>query len=240
MAKLRFNGNISEAAGAVGRLQYRRSAVGQQITERGYSVQPGNAAQLAVQADFERAGAAWSLLTDAQKALWTQAAKLETRRDPVTLKSYSLTNRAYFIGLASKFLQIYGAGASIPTAPPVVRFKGDTITVVGSAQNGVATWTASAVNHTGALTELLAQRLASKDRAPVTDDYVSRGFVDFSEGDGPTAQVTLGPGVWALAYRFVSAATGEERGIVPLGTFLLGLAVVEGGSADPVGKKKAA
>ena len=239
MAKLRFNGNLSEAAGKVGRLQYRRSSVGQQITERGHSVPAASPARLAANARLERASDAWSLLSAEDKALWTQAAKGETRRDPVTLKVYSVTNRAHFIGLSAKFLQINGLGAAIPSAPPVLKFSGDPISVTAQVSGGVATWVGSGPN-VAAKTELLAQRLASKDRAPGEEGYASQGFVAFATEDGNTASVTLGPGVWSLAYRFVSPATGEERAIVPLGTFVLGLAVVQGGVPDGTGERKAA
>lgn len=69
MAKIRFNGNIPEAARAVGRLQYRRSAVGQQITERGHAVPAGTPARLAANVRLERASGAWGTLDAASKAL---------------------------------------------------------------------------------------------------------------------------------------------------------------------------
>ena len=240
MAKLRFNGNVSLAAGAVGRLLYRRSSVGQQITERGYSKPTETAALLAANADFEQASASWSLLTPAMKNLWTLAAENDKRRDPVTLKVYALTNRAMYIGLSSKFLQINGLGATIPTAPPVVKFKGDTVAVVaGEPKNGVATWVADKPNAAGVKTEMLAQRLASTDRAPQATEYASQGFVAFAAGS-LSATVTLGPGIWVLGYRFVSSVSGEERNIRPMGTFVLGLAMVEGGTPDGPGEERKA
>ena len=174
------------------------------------------------------------------KALWTQAAEIDKRRDPVTLKVYSLTNRAMYMGLACKFLQINGLGATIPTAPPVLKFKGDTISVRGEVRQGVAVWIGSGANKAGVQTELLAQRLPSPDRAPVPDAYVSRGFVALEEGDAFEATADLGPGIWALGYRFVSPLSGEERNIVPLGTFVLGLAMVQGGSPDGSGDERKA
>ena len=102
------------------------------------------------------------------------------------------------MGLACKFLQINGLGATIPTAPPVLKFKGDTISVRGEVRQGVAVWIGSGANKAGVQTELLAQRLPSPDRAPVPDAYVSRGFVALEEGDAFEATADLGPGIWAL------------------------------------------
>ncbi len=86
-----------------------------------------------------------------------------------------------------------------------------TVAVVDSAM----TFTGSKANAAGVKTELLLQKLASRARRTYAEKYRT-SFVAFATG-GLTTKVTAGAGYYAVAYRFVSTATGKETGIVPLG-----------------------
>lgn len=243
MAKMRHSVISEVYAGSAGSATFRQSRVGQQLTKHAIPAASNTPGQVVSRANFTKGSDGWSNLSKPQQAAWNGFAKGKTRRDRVTGKSYRLTGRQAFIGLSSKFAQIQ-PGVALPTAPPAAPFAGDVLTFTSSVAGSVVTITASGPNATSASTEILAQQLASDDRAPMMDDYVSKGFNKFT-GTALTKTVTLGPGLWALATRFVCPSTGEEKSIQPLGTVTLTLALVDGGAADapvraPARMKKAA
>ena len=89
--------------------------------------------------------------------------------------------------------------------------------------------TASAPNNAASKTEILVARMPSADRAPREEDYVTHSFVKFTSGAGLSTVLNLGVGRWAVAAKFVCPETGEEKGLRPLGTFTISLAVMRGG-----------
>ena len=222
-------------------MTYRDSVIGQQIIERLMPFNANSQAQIVVRSAFDRASAGYSLLSPASKSKWKAFGALDLRRDPVTARRYSLTGRQSFMGLATKFA-LANPGQSFPQNPPTVKFAGDAIGVTCAAGTGKLTFTASGKNAEGVITELLVQRLASPDRAPTMEGYRSAGYKAFSEG-GSTFQFPCEPAIYATAYRFVSAASGEERGIVPIGVTTVSLALAEGGTdaaTKPARAKRAA
>lgn len=66
------------------------------------------------------------------------------------------------------------------------------------------------------VTELLAQRLASRYRRAYLDKYRHQTFVAFATGH-LSAEIPLLPGLVALAARFVERATGQATGLMELG-----------------------
>ncbi len=79
------------------------------------------------------------------------------------------------------------------------------------------TFTASAANAPGVLTELLLQPLPSPNRTPERRAYRTRAFVAFTP-ENLSATVPTGSGPYAAAYRFVDAETGQTTALVTLGT----------------------
>ena len=100
----------------------------------------------------------------------------------------------------------------------IAAISDDSITVTATGGAGIVTFTGSAANASGMKTEMLTQPLKSKYRAPTPKAYRSKGFIAFAAGT-LSQTVALTPGWYALAYRFVSAATGQETKPVTLGMF---------------------
>ena len=70
---------------------------------------------------------------------------------------------------------------------------------------GAITFTASAANTTGVVTELLLQPLASANRRPARNAYKHARFATFTAAD-LEATLTVPAGYYAAAYRFVLTA----------------------------------
>ena len=222
-------------------MTYRDSVIGQQIIERLLPFNANSEAQIRVRSAFDRASSGYSLLSAPSKAKWKAFGLLDKRRDAVTGRRYSLTGRQAFMGLGAKHALVR-PGTALPQNPPTVRFAGDAIGVTCAAMTGGLSFTATGANADGVTTELLVQRLASADRAPTMDGYRSAVYYAF-DGVGDTYVVGVEPAIWATAYRFVSLASGEERGIVPIGVTTVSLALEEGGAVEaarPARAKKAA
>ncbi len=77
------------------------------------------------------------------------------------------------------------------------------------------TFTASAPNAPGVITELLLQPLPSPNRTPKPRDYRTQAFVAFTP-ENLTATIPVEPGCYAAAYRFVDPATGRSTMLVAL------------------------
>lgn len=213
--------------GSIASMSYRESRVGQQQTSRILNNDSDTPGQRQARQNLDGASLGWTNLDKASKALWATYAATQFRKDPVTGRRYALTNREAYIGLNSRFALI-NPGAALPENPPTVRFGGDSIAVNLSQSGSDAIFSASAANATGVKTEIMGQRLASPDRAPREDDYVSLAFVAFHL-PGETFHLSLAPGEWSLGYRFVSSTTGEARPMVALGELSVGLSMVAGG-----------
>ncbi|HRK22590.1 MAG TPA: hypothetical protein PLX06_12310, partial [Fimbriimonadaceae bacterium] len=145
---------------------------------------------------------------------------------------------AAFIELTVKFLQNNPAG-TIPLVPPTSEFIGDSITVSASAGTGMVTFTATAPNAAGIMTELLLQPLANAHREPSKNGYRSKQFFNFSAGV-LTRNVTVPAGFYAAGYRFVKASTGQATPLVALPVQTVALSLAKGGApaaAKPKAKK---
>ena len=71
------------------------------------------------------------------------------------------------------------------------------------------------------MTEILAQPLASRRRKARARDWKSLGFVAFAAG-ALAAEFPLKAGAWGVAYRFVSARTGQATAMAVLGAATVG------------------
>ena len=79
---------------------------------------------------------------------------------------------------------------------------------------------ANAPNAPGVVTELLAVRVPSANRRPQPKAYRTRAFASFAAG-ALTARVPVERGAWACAARFVREDSGQEVGIVEIGTVVV-------------------
>jgi len=215
MAKAELGVILQSLAGKAGNAVFSRSKEGVILKPRVKGINPNTPAQQAVRANLREAATAFKNFTASQVAAWRNYAANQTKHNSVTGKSYNPTGVNAFTALASKFLQV-NPGGTIPTTPPASAFSGDSITVTCSAGTGKVTFAASAANSTDVVTEFLLQPLASPNRKPQKNGYRSRGFFAFTSGT-LTHDVTVPPGYFAAAYRFVNSATGQETPLVPIG-----------------------
>jgi hypothetical protein len=165
-----------------------------------------------------------SYLTDASRAFaalssgdlddWRNYALSITKYDPITGSTSHPSAIAVFVALASKFLQLDPAG-TIPTSPPAAPFEGDVITVTAVGAAGKITFTGSAANDAAVTTELLYQKLPSANRVPNPNGYKHGAFKAMA-AMALTQDVTLAPGEYIPAYKFVEEATGQQSGLVIL------------------------
>lgn len=162
-------------------------------------------------------------MTSVQVLAWTNYANSITKKNPISGHSYHPTAINEFVALAAKFLQVNPTG-TIPLAPPTAAFAGDNILVTATPVANAIKFTASAANAKDVTTELLVQPLASKNRVPGKDAYRSKGFFAFAAGS-LTTNVSLPPGNYAVAIRFVDSVTGQEEEITPIGLQLVTFAV---------------
>lgn len=170
-----------------------------------------------------------------QEAVWDNYAKTIHQTDEITGKTVSPTAMNAFTQLATKFLQVT-PGGTVPLSPPVNVYNGDNVALTATASAGKVTFTSSGVNTLGTKTELLLQPLASRNRNPQKKQYRSKAFVAFAVGS-LSADVTVGPGYYAAAYRFVNTLTGQVTGLQQIGVHQVTFAVEAGGSKS--GKKAA-
>lgn len=165
---------------------------------------------------MRQANAAWNELTLAQAQAWQGYAETLFRTDPITGTRYAMSAKSAFIALTTKLLQMHPS-QPIPAWPPLDGFIGDGVGLeVSSPHSHVVRFSASGPNSPGVVTELMVQKLANVRRSP-SKFYKSLVFHAFEPG-ALTLDVTLDPGVYAFAYRFVRATTGQMTPMVGLGT----------------------
>ncbi len=156
----------------------------------------------------------WNALSAAQAQAWDRYAQTVERHSAVSGQAYSPAAYNAFIGLATKVLQA-NPEATIPVDPPTSAFEGDSVLVAVEAAEGAVRFTASGANAAGVVTELMLQKLANVRRKPTTR-YGSAAFVAYAQG-ALAHDVPVDPGVYACAYRFVRAATGQATLPQPVG-----------------------
>ena len=127
-----------------------------------------------------------------------------------------------------------GRGRPCPRGRQETAFLGDGIGVVVTGplpqpplqdeplgEGAFVTFSATAPNAPGVVTELMLQKMAGAHRKPTLKGYRTREFVAFAAGALSVA-VPCEPGAYAGALRFVRWDTGQETGIVPLGRVVVG------------------
>lgn len=201
--------------GKAGSVVFANSKDGTVVRPRVSARNPQTPAQQAVRTALSKSAAAYKNLTSAQVAAWTAYANSITKHDPRTSKTYHPSPIAAFTSLASKFLQVAPTG-TIPLTPPATAFAGDSITLTAVGASGKVNFTASAANAAGVTTELLLQPLKSQNRKAQPKGYRSKGFQVFATATPPPVAVSVAPGWYVPAYRFVNTATGQDTHIVIL------------------------
>lgn len=214
MAKVISNGLGIELRGSAGSAVFAQTKYGLVLRPRTQPKNPRTAAQIAARVRLTRASQSWKTLTAAQITAWKKYAATITRYHSFGGAPYSPAPHTIFIALGSKYLQVHPTGV-IPANPPGFPFFGDGITLTAAGGAGKVTFTASGANATGVVTELLMQPLANSARAPKANLYRPQAFVTFANGS-LSKVVSVKPGWYAPAIRFVQTATGQEAGVLAL------------------------
>ncbi len=175
-------------------------------------------AQQGASGRLTQATAAWNGLTADQAQAWNRYAATVERHGSLSGEAYTPTGFCTFTGLATKVLQA-NPEASIPVDPPTSAFEGDSVLVAAEAAEGAVRFAASGANAAGVVTELMLQKLANVRRKPTTR-YGSAAFVAYAQG-ALAHDVPVEPGVYACAYRFVRAATGQATLPQPVGVVVV-------------------
>lgn len=220
MARVTFDGLGISLHGKAGNAVFAHTRTGVVLRPRTMPANPRTPAQVAARERLTQAASAFRALTPAERQAWAvyAASLLVYPRDSGA--PYAPAANSVFIALASKRLQAV-PGAPIPTVPPAAPFFGDNLTLAASAGAGGITFTASAPNAAGVLTELLWQPLVNGGRTPQPRQYRTQRFAAFAAG---ALSVTLpaAPGWYAAAYRFVREATGQETEVARAGVVEVG------------------
>ena len=201
---------------------------------------PQSPAQMKVRGAQTESSQAWETLSSLQCSGWRLfAAGLPQRSNKTGLPIKKQGFNA-FCSLYDRFRLANPTGV-FPKDAPVARFVAGPIAIqVDDTGAGTATLIASQASATGQTVEILAQRLAGKNRQPQPGAYRTKAYHVFAAG-GLSFNVSLSAGYWAFAYRVVSTVNGMAGPLKPIGTALVGLSLVEGGADEkPSARKKAA
>jgi hypothetical protein len=204
-------GSISGRIGNLVVINYRdgRSAVRERVVPRN----PRTPAQTAARERLALVQAAWSALSPPQIETWDAYARLVNRSLPATVRATSARN--LFIALGTKVLQMDFTSA-IPRSAPTDLFAGDSIPVITEAAGGQVVFSSEGQNGEGVATELLLASVAAYTSRPPLRAYRTKGFHQFAAG-APTFTVSVQPGWYAPAIRFVRVATGQVSDVLPMG-----------------------
>ena len=177
---------------------------------------------------------AWEGLDERAFQAWRRYALRSAWRNPATGAIVTPKAYALFVGLACRARQVDPGVELAAFMPPERPFAGDSVRVVAQASPpakapfagtearatwGVVTLVSSGANAPGVVTEVLAQPLVNARRAVYRDKYVAKLFTAFAGAD--EVAVPLAPGAWALAYRFVERATGQDGPLVEMGVVVV-------------------
>lgn len=207
---------LDAGSGVYGDSAIARGKSGYQVRARPkpkYRPTPNQAASMARMA---QASQAWNSLTRAQALLWNDFAEGVVKAGFAAGTRYSPSGHNLFTAYGSKLLQLNPL-ATLPVLPPTERFMPDFVRLSastgGAVPAGVVRVTSDRASTAGKVVELLAQKLKNEQAAPGAR-YYTNVFVSFASG-ALSCDLALGAGWWALAYREVDRATGQQTGLYP-------------------------
>lgn len=190
-------------SGRAGNAVFVATAQGTILRDRPIVRDDPSPAQQAVRDRLSQVSRAWRAMTPAQAQLWRNYA-LELGEP----NAQNVFNR-----LGTKVLQV-SPGGSLPLAPPTSPFPGDAVRVQVTGEPGAVRVQPLRANAPGVVTEILVQSLPSVHCRTYLSKYRTAQFVAFGAA---AVSVPLRRGVWALATRFVDAATGQSTEILEVG-----------------------
>jgi len=153
----------------------------------------------------------WGELTDEERAAWQAFAQAQGRNG----------YRA-FVGLATKWRTVNGNGMP-PALPPTEAFFGDSVglsVAPGPSGSGSLVVSAQRPNQPGVVVEIKVQRLRATHVGTKPKNWLTKAFVSFEAGT-LMHSIDLPNGAYAVGYRYVNAATGQETEMAVLGTLMV-------------------
>ena len=211
MAKMRLGAIASGLSGRSGNAVYVQTEDGTILRTRPRPTDIVTPAQRTIRDNMAHVSRHYRNMTPEQFKAWQDyieklpLAPGVTRR-PKVFNAYS--------GLGCKFVQMFPQSAP-PLDAPVGPFLGDAVRLTVSEQPNTLVFTADTPNAAPVVTELLLQPLKHGVQTVIADRYRSQGFVHFEAGILDFG-LTVAPGWYASAYRFVHAETGQETAFVAL------------------------
>lgn len=219
MAKARLGSILGEVSGRIGSEVATRGRGGTILRGLPTYRRPTSPNEQITQTRMAAVMATYNTLTHAQAMAWNAYGQTITHHNAVSGRAYHPSGQNVFVALASKFLQVHPTGA-VPFVPPLGSFLGDALTVAVTGGVGQLAFAASAPNAPPAVTELLVQKLKTPRRAPMLF-YKSEAFASFAPG-ALEVVLTLPPGHYACAFRFVDGDTGQMTELVRVGVVEVG------------------
>ena len=219
MAKAQVSALLSDLRGSVGGEVIILTRSGLAARRKPRYHYPANPSVQAGNDRMRQATAAWNTLSAAQFEAWCAYAETITHQNSVTGKGYHPAPKNVFVGLSMKFLQV-NPGSPVPLNPTIASYLGDSLTVSATAISGGIRFIASGPNGVDSATELMIQPLANA-RCKPTKFYKHGTFHAFSVGS-LAYDLSLEPGVYALACQFVRPSTGQTAGMRTIGTVEVG------------------
>mgnify|MGYP000853982581 FL=1 len=213
MAIVRTSAFVAGIRGSAGNVTYVETPFGVSVRDRVIPRDPRTPAQEAARERMTLAARAWKALSLAEARAWREYAAALDQQPPWR----PAKAQTRFVELAIRFLQVNPQG-TIPRLPPATPFAGDGLVLGAEGLVGAVRFAASQPNSPDVTTELLVQRLVSVHRRTYLERYRTQGFHAF----GPPADVSLRPGLYACAVRYVRMSTGQATGLVELGLVEVG------------------
>lgn len=207
MAKLKRTVIISGASGSSGPVTFKYFKGNTFITERSSPSNPSTLNQQAARSRFTASTRAFRGFSASIVQQWDDYVQTTPEHDPITGASKFKDGINAYVALATKYLQATPGGTP-PTTPPAAPFVPPSVTVTALGATGKVTFTASSALAAGTKCELLLEKLASANRKPQKNGYRSKAFAQFPVGT-LSFDVTVTPGNYAAAYRFVNTNTGQ-------------------------------
>lgn len=207
---------VDVMSGKIGGIVMTKARSGPTIRVRAIPSNPNTAAQAAARAALVTSARAYKNLSTSDAQEWRDYADGLSFPNGVG-GQFAPSGISAFVQLAAVFLAVDPTGTP-PSTPPATAYEGDTIAVTGSGGVGQVSFDPSAANTAGSTTELLYAPLKSVNRVAPNNAFKTAEYHVFT-GALDVVDVTLSPGYYSLAYRFVKIATGQRGPLVVLGTF---------------------
>ncbi len=186
-------------------------------------VKPGNprsASQTTVRSLMTSGARAAKALSGANHTLWVTYAATQVQHNRVTGAAFSPSWITALLKLYVPFFLADPTG-TFPNPPPAAPYVGDVITLTAAGGSASITVTGSAQQTTGETTMLYLQPLKSANRKPSSKPGKLVSVIPVPATPFHIVLSSLAAGSYSLAYRFELLATGQQSGLVVLGTFVV-------------------